>query len=485
MNVFETTMTSSEAVVGGDLLMGSAPAVSCAAVEIVVMWNGVVQEVVHREVGEKKGSRFTIGEEPSCDFAVPAEYLAGMTSMTLVDIGGDEAVVTLPPGVSGEMVHPGGQVRSIEEIDRRSFTVLEGHRTVFELGPWTFLVRATGRTSRFSAPGRIDWTPNLFAGVSVAIHALFFGIISLIPPGANGLINDPDNSSNRFAKYMIVPNEVKMEAVPEMLEKKEEEKEVDLGVAATGTVGQAGDRKAERNNKRYGIQGPPDTRQIRMARDTAKDLAQSAGILQYISSQTVTSPFGSDNPMGRDPENALGGLLGDEIGANFGYGGLNMWGTGRGGGGDAIGTIGIGNLNRITSGFINANKNPYKNRPPRFDGTRRPTSPIVRSVTGGVIKGSIPKDVIRRLVHRQLPQIKYCYEKGLASHPELEGRISIRFVISPKGVVQTALVSSSTIGDASVEKCIAGAVQRITFPEPADGGVVIATYPFSLTSPNN
>jgi len=47
---------------------------------------------------------------------------------------------------------------------------------------------------------------------------------------------------------------------------------------------------------------------------------------------------------------ALGALMGDQIGANFGFGGLGLIGTGMGGGGTGEGTIGLGNLGTIGHG---------------------------------------------------------------------------------------------------------------------------------------
>lgn len=49
-------------------------------------------------------------------------------------------------------------------------------------------------------------------------------------------------------------------------------------------------------------------------------------------------------------EGAIGGLLGNMVGDNFGYGGLGLRGTGRGGGGTGSGTIGLGRLATIGHG---------------------------------------------------------------------------------------------------------------------------------------
>jgi hypothetical protein len=44
------------------------------------------------------------------------------------------------------------------------------------------------------------------------------------------------------------------------------------------------------------------------------------------------------------------------------------------------------------------------------------------------------------------------------------------------------MVAGSSLGNRSVETCIAGAVRRWSFPAPDGGGIVIVNYPFMLTS---
>ncbi len=61
-------------------------------------------------------------------------------------------------------------------------------------------------------------------------------------------------------------------------------------------------------------------------------------------------PASMFNAYGSDPMSALGALMGDQIGANFGFGGLGLVGTGMGGGGTGEGTIGLGNLGTIGHG---------------------------------------------------------------------------------------------------------------------------------------
>lgn len=61
----------------------------------------------------------------------------------------------------------------------------------------------------------------------------------------------------------------------------------------------------------------------------------------------ILDSFGEDSALGNDPMSAIGSLMGDQIGENFGFGGLGLQGTGRGGGGTGEGSIGLGNLGTI------------------------------------------------------------------------------------------------------------------------------------------
>ena len=60
-------------------------------------------------------------------------------------------------------------------------------------------------------------------------------------------------------------------------------------------------------------------------------------------------------------------------------------------------------------------------------------------------KGARPRR-IRRVIQRNIGQIRFCYEQGLHSRPDLSGRVGVRFIISPSGGVQTAMVASTTLG---------------------------------------
>jgi len=92
--------------------------------------------------------------------------------------------------------------------------------------------------------------------------------------------------------------------------------------------------------------------------------------------------------------------------------------------------------------------------------------------------GSLSMEIIRRVIHSHRDQIKYCYSKELTRNPNLAGKVSIKFTISPKGYVQQASVSQTTLRNATVERCMAQKIRTWKFPEPKGGGIVIVNYPF-------
>jgi TonB family protein len=96
------------------------------------------------------------------------------------------------------------------------------------------------------------------------------------------------------------------------------------------------------------------------------------------------------------------------------------------------------------------------------------------------VRGSLDKEVIRRVIRHHLNEVKFCYEKELLKKPDLSGRILVRFLISAEGMVTASMVEHSTVNNPMVEECVAQATRRWEFPKPQGGGVVIVSYPFAL-----
>jgi TonB family protein len=145
--------------------------------------------------------------------------------------------------------------------------------------------------------------------------------------------------------------------------------------------------------------------------------------------------------------------------------------AGRGGGGSARGTLGVGPVNtgeaaRGAPGHGSMLGTQREGRVPRL------------RVGPTEVHGSLSKEAIRRVIHRNLAQVRFCYEQALHQRPELAGRVNVRLMVAPTGIVQQATIAETTLASAEVESCIAQAVRRWTFPTPESGGYVTVSYPF-------
>jgi len=155
------------------------------------------------------------------------------------------------------------------------------------------------------------------------------------------------------------------------------------------------------------------------------------------------------------------------VGSTAGYGGLSLSGTGYGGGGTGSGTIGVGSYGTFgrAGGAIGS--------------TARPS---IRASASEVL-GGLGREVIRRVIRRQLAAIRDCYARRLATHPDLAGRVVVEFVVNEEGAVERAAVVQSGLGDDTAEQCIVGVVSHLTFPTADGGGSVTVRYPFVFTPP--
>jgi TonB family protein len=351
------------------------------------------------------------------------------------------------------------------------FHLPDGASAVFDVGGFGFVAKSIAAPRPLAPAPRLRLGNQAFGGASLAFHFLVVCIAFFDVPNLLAMSLDFADAFDDGVKYAPLEMHKK-----EVVEKKADD--AGAGKRHADEEGQMGKRDAPRTNNKYALKRTKDDPTPRLA----KEMAREVGILGYLKAASAPmSPFG-ETPNGQDPENALGALNGDRFGENFGYGGLGIHGTGRGGGGDGSGTIGVGDLDTIGRDKYGRDKggpdigDPNRRRPPVHHG------PTVRD-TGAMVHGSLSKDAIRRVVHRHLNEVKFCYERELASRPDLTGRVSVQFVINGMGGVQTAVTKDSTLGSAALDACIAQAVRRWTFPQPDGGGVVIVTYPFQLETP--
>jgi TonB family protein len=418
----------------------------------------------------------------------------GVDRMPLCIAEGAGVTAIVPEGAKGEATI-GDQTRSFDLMRgqgdfRQSSTVAgamefpvpEGGSVRMKHRDFTFIVKDVKAGKKVAGHAKMDIRPMIYVAGAALFASLVLTMFYFQPPRPRGLSSDLLATDSRLIQFLMEPEELE-EPEPEWLNGSDSSGG-GTGKAHEGEQGQMGDESSEKTRNKYGIQGPEDNPDPVMAREQAEEEARTAGIIGTLASMqgsfnSPTSPYGADFALGNDPSSALGAMTGTDIGQNFGFGGLGLRGTGRGGGGLGQGTIGMGNFGTIgRGGGRGAGEGGYGRGVGGFRG-RSAGVPQVRS-GGAEVRGSLSKEVIRRVVRRHINEVKFCYEQQLNARPDLQGRVTTRFVISPTGSVQSAMVASSSLRNEAVESCIVRAVRRWTFPAPDGGGVVVVNYPFLL-----
>ncbi len=449
------------------------------AIEVVVMWGQNVLAVEHAS--------------PPRDVRVETR---GATYPVVVERDG-RLLCVLPEGAEGD-VEVDGQKASLEELRGRglaSFDELagallyplpDGASARVSHDGLTFLVRPTHAGKELGTGAEVRWNRYGWVAASLGVHAIVLGMFYFLPPSTQALSLDQITAQDRMVEYLDTANAVEDPDEPEWAN--EAGPEGGTGQRAADEEGAAGDPEEAVTGRRMAVQGRADNPSPTMPRESIRENMANIGAIGAVASlmgtfNAPTSPYGADNAEGLDAMSAIGQLMGDDIGNSFGYGGLGMNGTGRGAGGTGLGTYGLGRLGTLGHGDGDGDRNGYGNSVGGLRGERRTRVPRVRPSNFSTT-GSISREAIRRVVQRNLSQVRFCYEQGLQQNPSIEGRVTISWIITPTGAVQASSVQSSTLNNARVETCIANAVSRWSFPSPDGGGVVGVNYPFLLQSPN-
>jgi TonB family protein len=454
----------------------------------VVVFGGIIAGLALAYTGLKRRGKsspnFIIGSDAEVDAPVSPDFVPS-GSHPLVAATGADYVVNVTPRMGGEVYLDGQSYPLQQFIQQRgsSFSLPQGGSARLDCGETTFVISATPRPRTLAVPFLTwRWSEQIYTvGTAIGL-VLFLLMIFAVPPDPKSLSLDLFNSDNRFVKFLIKPPEEKEEDIPEFLKKKDDSQQGGKGKRHKGEEGKMGKKTSKNKEGLYGLKGPKDNPDPHLAKKLAEEQAKNAGILGVLKQTEgshIASIFGRDSALGNDAADVLGGLVGNQIGEAYGVGGLGLVGTGSGGGGTGEGTIGLGNLGTIGKGGGGGNGSGYGRGAGGLGGRRAHAPDVIPGQAN--VRGSLDKEIIRRIIRRHINEVKYCYEQELTKKPELGGRIMVQFTIAASGQVIASVLQNSTMGNARVENCTVQAVRRWEFPKPLGGGIVIVSYPFVLT----
>ena len=188
--------------------------------------------------------------------------------------------------------------------------------------------------------------------------------------------------------------------------------------------------------------------------DSLREAFDGAGIVENLAQRARGRSGGSGG--GRGGIASGGGL--SAIGTDgrgestYGIGAINT--KGRGGGGGIKG-FGQGSL----GGKLNV----------RVD---------VSGGAGESFEGVIDKEAIRRVVKRNVKQLRTCYERLAQKDPGASGRVDLNWTIEANGRVGSVKVVKSQIKDQSTLDCMKLRLAAWRFPDPPEGVIGDINYPF-------
>jgi hypothetical protein len=223
----------------------------------------------------------------------------------------------------------------------------------------------------------------------------------------------------------------------------------------------------------------------RHAQKPGHEEVSTFGILALLAGDETGAHAGSSAFAAESGPAAMGNIFGQTIHDAAGMGGLGLTGPGQGAGGfgagvtlGSIGTIGraggVGDASGFGAGGIAKRREHVAG-----------SYSLVWGEGGTQVNGRLPPEAVQRVVRQNSGRLRACYEAALKQNPELEGRVSVKFVIDREGAVALASPwSDTTLPDIGVAQCVTRAYQSMTFPKPT-GGIVTVVYPivFTRTSP--
>ncbi len=419
-------------------------------------------------------------------------FTVGGSEMEIAHWQGSDLVVTPPVNASVFV----DKLMMTGEL----FTLSEGHSADVMCGDFTFQISVAEKEER--APKAIgasileDSGLRTVAGSGIAHAALLAAVAFFMP--SMGLADDDTMDRQRILDLKAY--------IQSSAERDQDVKPIDAnqndsdsaksdpsgGRAAKDESGKMGGNKPVVTEGRWSAKGEEKPENATLAREHALKEAAEFGMIGLLA-QTQSDPNAPIVPWGNvlagsDRESHMGNLYSGDMGDAFGTGlSLSGLGIGGGGSGEGIGVNDVGGLGRTLDGRIGncggsadcGNGNGHGHG--RLPGTHVPVGPHINWKGEVTTNGRLDPAVIQRIVRQNSGRFVGCYQDGLRTNPNLQGRVAVGFVIDRSGEVTLARdTGGSDLADPNVRACVVKAFYSLSFPEP-HGGTVTVTYPFSFS----
>jgi hypothetical protein len=471
-----------------------------ASIEVMILWDTNVLHVDHLTPPRSYYVGEEFGDKLPCDFFIPSETL-GTTRAPVVVARGVSAALIILPRATGTVDIPGtgkvtlqdlvssGRARPSSELSgAHEFDLPSGAKARMELpgSGLVFQVSAVnaGKSVATGMFSTFEPAAYMYFGLSLLLHLGIVASLAFFMPSMG--LDDAeaiDRDQMLMMQHLLnaaAEREQEQRETEQVADNAADNKEGGTGTRAKGEEGSMGNPNTKETGHKYGVQGPQDNPDPHIARQAALREAAEFGMIGLLNTggggdpNAPTAPWGREDSLGNDPMSARGNMWGDSIGDSFGAGGLGLSGVGEGGGGRGEG-IGLGNIGTLGHGAGTGTGQGFGNGHGRLGGAHQTRAPSIRQGATQV-NGRLPPEVIQRIVRQNFGRFRLCYENGLRTNPNLQGRVGVKFVIDRSGSVSTASDGGSDLADQSVIACVVRGFGNLSFPQP-EGGIVTVVYP--------
>ncbi len=478
-----------------------------------------------------------IGQSKKADFFVPEDVIGEKNYNLIVQFKGKPALNLKNQAVGGRILID-GQVLSVEDLKKTSFIKEKYYlplnyktRARVEIGVVTFILGLDPalREPKGALLSRINVPVIASFGLAFFLNALFL-LALMAAPRTEPVIRVSGSQSRTFKtlikaekrkkeeekktdvkkeeKKKVVEEEKKeeeevlkdeIEKAPVLEEKiiKEERRIVKKTIVIEKKKSLVSDLKSKKKRKRLSSSTMPVSKE--KVKKSGALAALNASGMKVMGSNYGAGDFNVDSSFAPVGDLAIPGLSDGSLGVDLGgtadsdpfdlssvegSGGMEgEAGPGAGGFSASVGADGNALSGReLVSGkeFEELSKKRISSsvKNPKF---KEKDVKITPSASFGMEgSGKLDRDVVKKYIRKQLAKIRWCYQKAFQKNPNLEGKLTVSFVISPTGSVMSAKVVRSTLKDKDLEGCIENKILTWRFPAPKGGGVVKVNYPFVL-----
>ncbi len=315
---------------------------------------------------------------------------------------------------------------------------------------------------------RIDWSLTIIAAFSFLLH--FGAIGSLYSDWADRVLPDEADVAGLVQAMNKVPTPPPTEKPQEVTDAPDKDKPKDDKSTQQAAKPSGGGAAGPKSAGAGGGQKMSNQEGAALLDKLAQMEAGTIGVLSDRGTATQGVLADSNVPTGN-----LDALA--KSGAGVGVGGVGGLKTGGEGGGISTGGGG-GGLGDKLGGTGKAAGGGGDD-----SGTKQQVAAPKANVGGG---GSVSSGKISgadRVLAGARGRIRGCYQSGLNSNPDMEGRVSFTLSISASGSVSSASASPSGSLSGGVVSCIQGVLRSLSFDAP-EGGAATVSGSFSFVNAN-